>query len=666
MARPLKTKEELKKETEEAFLKEFGITKEAAEKSAAGEKRYIAPRDAAKQKISDSVAEKAGVSDDVFEKIEKDVFESRKRTEESERKFVEEFVKEFNRILKDSSDYVTEKQAKGKIVSPQKGYGSRDEWYQQSDDDFDARYDAAEEYVMSEGKNAFENTVKGMFNRFRSAPGEAIEDFAYFLNDTIPEDAPGKLMSGLRENAGNVVEKNKAGSIGDQATEHFNLARENAGAVGNKLIDVFDAASTMMGYGMAFGPSHLALSQSIGEGLDEYRYQREIGADKSEALTRGGAKGVISYFLEKSGGIGKNDIYIPKLNTFKVTNVLNSIAKNAFQEGKEGLAEYTINKFADMVADAIFDGEASFDLDLIEAFDEAITGAALGGVYGGVKSLSNINVTSNGLIENDLNSKKRNAILKNSYINVVKDNKTELFGKEISEIASFPPKAKSSVEKKIKNVAEKAGIFDKEFKVNGIDFTFEMSKGNGFKKSLNNQTKYQGSFTDLTKTLVNLDNIIPNAILLESHTTDKYKGTKRENPNFEQGCTLLGAFQDGDYIIPVKITVKKDKGVMGNLYVVVAMDKIKRTGVLERDAYFKNMPDLSATDSVYKLPQIISNVNKNDAEFLKHIPDEMLSFEQKLAKNKVLQKENENIEKKKIDRRKDEEKRIMDEYFSKK
>lgn len=38
MARPLKTKEELKKETEEAFLKEFGITKEAAEKSAAGEK----------------------------------------------------------------------------------------------------------------------------------------------------------------------------------------------------------------------------------------------------------------------------------------------------------------------------------------------------------------------------------------------------------------------------------------------------------------------------------------------------------------------------------------------------------------------------------------------------------------------------------------------------
>ena len=49
--------------TEEDYrLKELGEKrkKEAAEKSAAEEKRYVAPKDAAKQKISDSVAEKAG------------------------------------------------------------------------------------------------------------------------------------------------------------------------------------------------------------------------------------------------------------------------------------------------------------------------------------------------------------------------------------------------------------------------------------------------------------------------------------------------------------------------------------------------------------------------------------------------------------------------------
>ena len=378
-----------RREAEIAFLKEEDDRlkdlgekrkKEAAERSAAGEKRYVAPKDAARQKISDSVAEKAGVSDDVFEKIEKDVFKSRKRTEESESNFVEDFGKELKKILNDTSDYIIEKQAQGKIVSPQKGYGSRNEWYQQSDDDYKERHEAAEEYAMSEGKNAFENTVKGMFNRFRSAPGEAIEDAAYFLNDTIPEDAPVKAMRGLRENAGNVAEKNMAGSIGDQATEHFNLARENAGAVGNKLIDVFDAASTMMGYGMAFGPSHLALSQSIGEGLDEYRYQRETGANKLEALTRGGLKGIASYLIERLGGLGADNSAAPKVDFLDVVSVTDAILKTAAQEGGEGFAEYTVDSFINTLADAVFKGKLSVNWNIEEALDYASTDMMVGGL----------------------------------------------------------------------------------------------------------------------------------------------------------------------------------------------------------------------------------------------------------------------------------------------
>ena len=233
---------------------------------------------------------------------------------------------------------------------------------------------------MSEGKNAFENTVKGMFNRLRSAPGETVEDIAYFLNDTIPEDAPGKLMSGIRENAGNVVEKNMAGSIGDQATEHFNLARENAGAVGNKLIDVFDAASTMMGYGMAFGPSHLALSQSIGEGLDEYRYQRENGADKSEALTRGGLKGIASYLIERLGGLGADNSAAPKVDFLDVVSVTDAILKTAAQEGGEGFAEYTVDSFINTLADAVFKGKLSVNWNIEEALDYASTDMMVGGL----------------------------------------------------------------------------------------------------------------------------------------------------------------------------------------------------------------------------------------------------------------------------------------------
>ena len=337
-----------RREAEIAFLKEEDDRlkdlgekrkKEAAEKSAAEEKRYVAPRDAAKQKISDSVAEKAGVSEDVFEKIEKDVFESRKRTEESESKFVEEFGKEFNRILKDSSDYVTEKQAKGKIVSPQKGYGSRNEWYQQSDDDFAARYDAAEEYVMSEGKNAFENTVKGMFNRLRSAPGETVEDIAYFLNDTIPEDAPGKAMRWLKNNAENVVENNTAGSIGDISTFQFGKAREN-GADEN-LVKIMDEVSKELGYNI-FGLKLGNYIEPLGEGFNVYRDLREQGYSKDEAAEKTilalgysfgtemlfdkGEKWLLNRFKIKNGG-GTNGIVakaddilpdVPKKSTIKL------------------------------------------------------------------------------------------------------------------------------------------------------------------------------------------------------------------------------------------------------------------------------------------------------------------------------------------------------------
>ena len=105
--------------------------------------------------------------------------------EESESNFVEDFGKEFKKILNDSSDYITEKQAQGKIVSPQKGYGSRNEWYQQSDDDYKERHEAAEEYAVSEGKNAFENTVKGMFNNTRSTLAETVERGAFLLSDNI-------------------------------------------------------------------------------------------------------------------------------------------------------------------------------------------------------------------------------------------------------------------------------------------------------------------------------------------------------------------------------------------------------------------------------------------------------------------------------------------------
>ena len=136
---------------------------------------------------------------------------------------------------------------------------------------------------MSEGKNAFENTVKGMFNRLRSAPGETVEDIAYFLNDTIPEDAPGKAMRWLKNNAENVVENNTAGSIGDISTFQFGKAREN-GADEN-LVKIMDEVSKELGYNI-FGLKLGNYIEPLGEGFNVYRDLREQGYSKDEAAEK--------------------------------------------------------------------------------------------------------------------------------------------------------------------------------------------------------------------------------------------------------------------------------------------------------------------------------------------------------------------------------------------
>lgn len=241
-------------------------------------------------------------------------------------------------------------------------------------------YKSAEEWLMNDEGNAFENIVKGIVNRFRSAPGEAIEDFAYFLQDNIMDDAPGKGMRWLDDNAEKVLEKNMAGTIGNKATEDFNLAREDTGVIGDKLIDVADAGSTLLSYGTFFGPSHLALSQSIGGGVDEYRYQRENGADKSEALTRGGLKGIASYLIERLGGLGADNSAAPKIKFSDVVSATGTILKTAAQEGGEGFAEYTVDSFINTFADAMYKGKLNVDWNIEEALDYASTDMMVGGL----------------------------------------------------------------------------------------------------------------------------------------------------------------------------------------------------------------------------------------------------------------------------------------------
>lgn len=90
--------------------------------------------------------------------------------------------------------------------------------------------------------------------------------------------------------------------------------------------------------------------------------------------------------------------------------------------------------------------------------------------------------------------------------------------------------------------------------------------------SLNYQTEYGGAYVSFAKALVNLDEILQNAVLIERHT-DKYKGTIRESENLENVSVLLGMFWDGNELMPVQMEIKKTTDSGDHLYVTVTTKK---------------------------------------------------------------------------------------------
>lgn len=75
------------------------------------------------------------------------------------------------------------------------------------------------------------------------------------------------------------------------------------------------------------------------------------------------------------------------------------------------------------------------------------------------------------------------------------------------------------------------------------------------------------------------------------------------------------------------------------------MTEIEKTSVMGTGVeYNKNSLSVPDTGLAISLPQIISKINTKDEEFLKYIPDKMLTVKQKEAKQKAI-KNNKNVNK---------------------
>ncbi|MBO5355705.1 MAG: hypothetical protein J6B09_06535, partial [Clostridia bacterium] len=219
---------------------------------------------------------------------------------------------------------------------------------------------------------------------------------------------------------------------------------------------------------------------------------------------------------------------------------------------------------------------------------------------------------------------------------------------------------KSIVEKPLIEKMRKLG-FLRAYKTDAVDVEFEFT-GGGLRKSMNSQVAdYGGNLADLAKVVMNMQQLLDSAVLIEIHT-DKAKGTPRENARLVQTYVLLSAFKEKSTVTPVQFEIKQYVDDNNRLYLAVALTKIE-TGVMgdtalqgeERtrllpvsvaeagvmgDTILENQASTRLLPvSIISIPDLIQKINPKDENFFKYVPDVFLSKEQIEAKKRALARE---------------------------
>lgn len=191
---------------------------------------------------------------------------------------------------------------------------------------------------------------------------------------------------------------------------------------------------------------------------------------------------------------------------------------------------------------------------------------------------------------------------------------------------------KSKAEKHLLKKLQALGYI-KHYSTKSVDVVFDFTMG-GLRKSLHSQLKYGGNYSDLAKVVVNLQDLLDSALLIEAHT-DKGRGTLKENHRLKQVYVLLSALKDGQSIIPVQFEIKQFVDDNNRLYLAVALTKIE-TGVKGNTAFENQTRTNLVPISNISIPELFAKINPKDKKFLKYVPDEFLNATQKLAKKEAL------------------------------
>ena len=233
----------------------------------------------------------------------------------------------------------------------------------------------------------------------------------------------------------------------------------------------------------------------------------------------------------------------------------------------------------------------------------------------------------------ELSNKERIKILSKLSISPVKINDKLMCN--YKHIDKF--KSQNEMKRAIKIIADKLGII-KEYSNINLDFTFEYSYTK-LKESINKiYTDKEYKTSSFIKLLTCIEDVIYQSIPIEKHK-DIYKGTIRESKQLKNVYVLLGAFQDKKTIYPVEIIVKELIGSVGSLHMIITVGEIKKSDIIPTPG--DKLAHVGTSDT-FILTNIINKINNGD--FLKYIPDKLLSIKQKRAKYNAISKERKRIE----------------------
>ena len=250
----------------------------------------------------------------------------------------------------------------------------------------------------------------------------------------------------------------------------------------------------------------------------------------------------------------------------------------------------------------------------------------------------------NKVVYPNMDERQRAQILRNERIKLSSyDSKNAL---SPDDVASLENSVKRNAFKILRELGTKFNVY-KNYTNENIELDFDYSKS-GLKESIDKQGNITTNYTDFAKILTVFDDVIRNAVPIEVHT-DKYVGTKRENPDLKYDYVLLSAFTDDNYIVPVELHIKEYKEsyrINNKLYVSITLGKIKIEDNIITGSLLKNNNEVANSvplSSEVSVPQLVSKVNEKLGNFYKYLPDELLSETQLKYKKIAAEKDRQRL-----------------------